>query len=93
MIGVEKSNLVPLLVSQLTNSLVMKIAVNKDVIIPINSVVAKPLIGPVPKVYNIKAVKPVVIFASNIEDKAFWYPSTIAGLSFLPLYNSSLTLS
>ena len=71
-IGVEKSNLEPRLVSQLINSLDMKIAVNNDVIIPINNVVAKPLIGPVPKVYSINAVKPVVIFASNIEDKAFW---------------------
>ena len=49
----------------------MKIAVNRDVIIPINNVVAKPSIGPVPKLLRINATKPVVMFASNIEDKAF----------------------
>ena len=49
-IGVENDNLEPLFKSQFTSILVIKIAVNKEVIIPINSVVAKPLIGPVPKV-------------------------------------------
>ena len=44
----------------------MKIAVNNEVAIPISNVVAKPLIGPVPKMYNTSAVNPVVIFASNI---------------------------
>ena len=42
----------------------MNIAVNKDVAITINKVVAKPLIGPVPKIYKTSAVIPVVIFAS-----------------------------
>ena len=61
--------------------------------IPINKVVAKPFIGPVPKENNINAVKPVVIFASNIEDKAFAKPSSIAATCFLPFIISSLTLS
>ena len=69
--GVEKLNLEPLFISQLINNLEIKIAVNREVIIPINSVVANPLIGPVPNVYRINAVSPVVIFASKIEDKAF----------------------
>ena len=69
--GVEKLNLDPLFVSQLINNLEIKIAVNKDVIIPISNVVAKPLIGPVPKVYKINAVNPVVILASRIDDNAF----------------------
>ena len=69
--GVEKLSREPLFTSQLINSLEIKIAVNKEVIIPINNVVANPLIGPVPNVYKINAVNPVVIFASKIEDKAF----------------------
>ena len=69
--GVEKLSREPLFTSQLISSLEIKIAVNKEVIIPINNVVANPLIGPVPNVYRINAVKPVVIFASKIEDKAF----------------------
>ena len=56
----------------------MKIAVNKEVPIPINKVVANPLIGPVPKTKRIKAVKPVVIFASRMEDKALLNPSFTA---------------
>ena len=55
----------------------MKIAVNKDVAIPISNVVAKPLIGPVPNMYKTSAVRPVVIFASKIEDKALLKPSLI----------------
>ena len=53
-------------------NLVIKIAVNKDVAIPINRVVAKPLIGPVPKTKRINAVKPVVILASKIEESALF---------------------
>ena len=51
--GVEKFSLDPRFTSQLINNLEIKIAVNNEVIIPINRVVAKPLIGPVPKVYKI----------------------------------------
>ena len=47
--GVEKLSLDPLLTSQLISSLEIKIAVNKEVIIPIKRVVANPLIGPRPK--------------------------------------------
>ena len=39
------------------NNLVIKIAVNKEVIIPINKVVANPLIGPEPNTNNMIAVK------------------------------------
>jgi hypothetical protein len=48
-------------------NLVINIAANNDVRIPITKVVAKPLIGPVPKVYKIIPVKSVVTFASIIE--------------------------
>ena len=58
-----------------TNILVMKIAVNKEVAIPISNVVANPLIGPEPKTKRINAVKPVVILASRIEDNALLNPS------------------
>ena len=75
------------------NNLVTKIAVNNDVAIPIKSVVANPLIGPVPKINKIIAVKPVVIFASKIEERALLNPSSTDFLSPLPLLNSSLTLS
>ena len=47
----------------------MKIAVNREVPIPINKVVANPLIGPVPKINKTNAVSPVVILASNIGRK------------------------
>ena len=67
---VEKLNCDPLLISQLTNNLEINIAVKRDVIIPIKSVVAKPSIGPVPNTLSIKAVNPVVIFASKIEEYA-----------------------
>ena len=69
--GVEKLSLLPLSTSQYISNLDINIAVKSDVIIPINNVVAKPSMGPVPKLFKIKATKPVVIFASNMEDKAF----------------------
>ena len=71
----------------------MKIAVNKDVAIPISNVVAKPLIGPVPNMYKTSAVRPVVIFASKIEDKALLKPSLIDCFKPFSFLNSSLTLS
>ena len=74
-IPVENSNFPPRLAYQSINNLVMKIAVNKEVAIPINKVVAKPLIGPVPKMNKINAVKPVVTLASKIDDKALLNPS------------------
>ena len=49
----------------------INIAVNNEVAIPINKVVANPLIGPVPNRKRIKAVKPVVMFASRIDESAF----------------------
>ena len=71
----------------------MNIAANKDVIIPITKVVAKPLIGPVPNVYKIIPVSKVVTLASMIELYALLYPSVIANLIPFPLVNSSLILS
>ena len=67
----------------------MKIAVNSEVKIPIKRVVANPFIGPVPNVYRIKAVSPVVMFASKIEDNALEKPSRTASFCPLPLYSSS----
>ena len=69
--GVENSNFFPDEIYHSTSILVIKIAVNNEVNIPINNVVANPLIGPVPNVYRINAVRPVVILASNIDDNAF----------------------
>ena len=54
------------------------IAVNIDVIIPIESVTANPLIGPVPIAYKIKAAIRVVMFASKIVTNALEKPSWIA---------------
>ena len=71
----------------------MKIAVKSEVIIPISNVVANPFIGPVPNVYKISAVSPVVMFASNIEDKAFENPSLTDSFKPLPLISSSRTRS
>ena len=94
MIAVEKSKLLPFPpIYQSTNKRVMNIAVNRDVIIPINNVVAKPLIGPEPNMNKIIAVKPVVMFASKIEDNALPKPSATAWLLPLPLANSSLIRS
>ena len=87
--AVEKSNFPPLFTYQSINNLVINIAVNNDVKIPMINVVAKPLIGPVPNTNNIKAVKPVVILASKIEDNAFAKPSLIASFCALPLASSS----
>ena len=71
----------------------INIAVNRDVAIPISKVVAKPLIGPVPNIYNTNAVKPVVIFASCMEERALLKPSLIDCFRPFSFYNSSLTLS
>ena len=75
------------------NNLVMNIAENREVAIPISNVVAKPLIGPVPKIKSIIAVKPVVMLASNIEDNALLKPSAIDFFRPFPFLSSSLTRS
>ena len=72
---------------------VINIAVNNEVPIPINKVVANTLIGPVPKINKISAVRPVVILASKIEERALLNPSAIALRIPLPLLSSSLTRS
>ena len=64
-----------------------------EVPIPISNVVAKPFIGPVPKINKINAVKPVVIFASKIEDSALLNPSDTDFLKPLPFLSSSRTRS
>ena len=51
------------------------IAVNIEVTIPIESVMAKPLTGPVPITYKIRAAINVVILASNIVINALEKPS------------------
>ena len=72
---------------------VIKMAVKSEVAIPINKVVANPLMGPVPNTKRINAVSPVVILASKIEDSALLNPSAMAFLMPLPFLSSSLTLS
>ena len=91
--GVEKFKIFDLESLESTNILVIKIAVNKDVAIPINNVVAKPFIGPEPNTNKIKAVNPVVMLASKIDDKALLNPSLTDCFSPLPLFNSSRILS
>lgn len=85
---VEKETPLPFSFLESTKIRVMKIAVNKEVPIPMRSVVAKPLMGPVPKTKRINAVSPVVIFASKIEDKALLNPSAIALRIPFPLLSS-----
>tara|TARA_B110000238_G_C15787683_1_gene294575 strand:- start:23 stop:187 length:165 start_codon:yes stop_codon:yes gene_type:complete len=46
------------------------IDVNIDVMMPKDNVIANPLIGPVPKANKTIAAINVVIFASDIEDRA-----------------------
>ena len=46
------------------------IAVNIDVTMPIINVIAKPLIGPVPKANRTMAAIKVVMFASAMDDSA-----------------------
>ena len=72
---------------------VMKMAVKSEVAIPINRVVANPLMGPVPKTKRINAVSPVVMLASKIEESALLNPSATAFLKPFPFLSSSLTLS
>ncbi|MNF28699.1 hypothetical protein D3C84_93840 [compost metagenome] len=48
----------------------MKIDVNNEVTIPINNVVAKPLIGPEPNINSTAPVKMCVTLASVIDDIA-----------------------
>ena len=72
-----------------TRILVINIAVNSEVAIPINKVVANPLIGPVPKINKIKAVNPVVMLASKMDDKALLNPSETAFICPFPFLSSS----
>ena len=94
MVGfVEKETPFPFSFLESTRIRVINIAVNNEVPIPINKVVANPLIGPVPKINKISAVRPVVILASRIEERALLNPSAIALRIPLPLLSSSLTRS
>ena len=65
----------------------MNIAVKRDVAIPINKVVAKPFIGPVPNIYKTRAVKPVVIFASSIDERALLKPVSYTHLTLPTIYS------
>ena len=69
------------------------IAVNILNTIPKPKVIAKPLIGPLPKKNNTTAAIIVVTFESRIVAKALENPESIAFLKVLPLRNSSLNLS
>ncbi len=65
-------------------------AVNIEVIIPMQRVTEKPLIGPVPKEYRMIATKKVVKLASKIVKKALSYPWSIACKGLTPCFSSSL---
>ena len=73
--------------------LVIKIAVNMEQIIPMLSVVAKPLIGPEPIKDNTNAVNKVVKLASKIVIKALSYPEFIDAKIDFPILFSSLIRS
>ena len=64
---VTNDNLLLLLILQSINILAINMEVNKEVTIPINKVVAKPFMGPEPKINNTPPVKMWVTFASTIE--------------------------
>ena len=66
MILVEKSRVLFLLISLSIKIRAINKAVNKEVKIPTNKVVAKPLIGPVPKINKITPVMICVTLASII---------------------------
>ena len=80
-------------VSVIKKVLVIKIAQNIELNIPILNVTANPLIGPEPTPKSTAAAINVVKFASNIVLKARSYPDLIAPLTVLPLSSSSLILS
>jgi len=61
------------------------------VTIPIDKVIAKPFIGPVPMVYKTNEAINVVTLASKIVTKALEKPSLIALCGFFD-FNSSLML-
>ena len=86
---VEQVKDLPLTVYLSIKRRVTKIAVNKEVQIPMSKVVANPWIGPVPKTNNMSPVSPVVMFASKIEDKALLNPSLMESRWDFPLANSS----
>src|SRR5690606_13923824 len=69
-IFVLNANLASLAAAESTKILVITIAVNNEVTIPINKVTANPLIGPEPKITNTIPVKAVVTLASTIADIA-----------------------
>ena len=74
------------------NALVPTIAVNIEVMIPIDKVMEKPFIAPVPNEYSTKATIKVVKFASQIVKNALSYPASIASRGSLPRASSSLIL-
>ena len=80
--GKENLNelLSPFLLNLSTITLVIYTAEKKEHIIPIIKVIANPLTGPWPKLYNIKPTNKVVKFASIIDVKALSYPFEIACL-------------
>ena len=71
----------------------IKYEANNVVNKPIESVTAKPFIGPVPNINNIIDAISVVIFASNMVTIDFLKPISKACILFLSSFNSSLILS
>jgi hypothetical protein len=73
----------------LTTARVPMMAVNMEVMMPSDSVTAKPRIGPVPKVNSTMAAISVVMLPSAMADRAFSYPEWIAACGVLPFLISS----
>ena len=92
---VENCKLLPLAISASIKKRAIKIEVNNEVKIPINNVMAKPLIIPSPKIYKIVPVKMCVTLASIIERIAPFHPKavTTAFSNDKPALNSSFALS
>ena len=86
---VLKERSLPLATYRSISKRVINTAVKIVVIIPIIKVVAKPLIGPLPKIKSTAPVRKVVILASSTEVIAWLNPSWIAWVSALPFLNSS----
>jgi hypothetical protein len=71
-----------------TNRVPIK-TVKRLMMIPKLSVVAKPRIGPVPKIKRMSAVMSVVTCESQIVVSARWYPASMAARATLPRRSSS----
>jgi len=86
------ASLIPKLYNSFIITLVITSDVKIDTILPTARVVAKPLTGPVPNMYNTKAAISVVTLPSTIDDVALLYPERIAFSTDFPAPISSLIL-